>query len=161
MTIEQLLERVPGEPLPPRAPVQPLVPEPPDEPIKPPQTAVVRRPPVVLVVAPEFGIERRGLIRDRVVPVLLAPLRHRLRTSPKTFTNGPDVNREPPSSAARTHVREAEEVEGRRPWRVGAARKRRASERQQPRLLGMKRQAVLRESLGEDLQDSLRTIASK
>src|SRR3989338_5775108 len=96
---------------------------------------------------------------DRVVPVLLAPLRHRLHTASKAFANGPDVNREPPSSAACTDVREAEEVEGRRPWRIGAARERRASERQQPRLLGMKRQAILRESLGEDLQDSLRVLA--
>jgi hypothetical protein len=149
VAIEQLLERVPIEPLPARAPGQPLVPEPSDETIERPQTAEVRRTPVVLVVAPEFGIERRGLSLDRVVPMMLAPLRRRLHTAPKTFANGPDVNREQPSSAARTDVRETEEVEGRRPWRIGAARKRRASERQQPRLLGMKRQAVLRESLGE------------
>src|SRR5271170_7204683 len=113
MASEQLLEPVPGKPLPPRAPVQPLVPEPPDEPIERPQTAEVRRPPVVLVVAPEFGIERRGLVLDRVVPMLLAPLRHRLHATPKACANRPDVNREPPPSAARTHVREAEEVEGR------------------------------------------------
>src|SRR6266571_1819380 len=142
MTIEQLLEAVPGKPLPPRAPVQPLVPEPPDEPIEFPQTAEVRRPPVVLVVAPEFGIERRGLVLDRVVPMLLAPLRHRLHTPPKTFADSPDVNREPPPSAARTHMREAEKVEGRRLRRVGSAREHRAAERQQPRLLGMKRQAI-------------------
>ena len=85
-----------------------------DEPIELPQTAVVRRSPVVLVVAPEFGVERRGLILDRVVPMVLAPLRHRLHTAPKAFAHGPDVNREPPPSAARTDVRETEEVEGRR-----------------------------------------------
>src|SRR6266571_9435687 len=96
MTIEQLLEGVPVQPLPPRAPGQPLVPEPADEPIIPPETAVVRRPSVVLVVAPEFGIERRGLILDRVVPVLLAPLRHRLHTASKAFAHRPNVNREPP-----------------------------------------------------------------
>src|SRR5437870_13670640 len=96
MTSEQLLEAVPGKPLPPRAPGQPLVPEPADEPIIPPETAVVRRPSVVLVVAPEFGVERRGLILDRVVPMLLAPLRHRLHTPPKAFTHCPHVNREPP-----------------------------------------------------------------
>src|SRR6266571_8229330 len=103
MTIEQLLEAVPVKPLPPRAPGQPLVPEPADEPIKPPQTAVVRRPSVVLVVTPKFGIERRGLILDRVVPMLLAPLRDRLHTAPKAFANGPDVNRKPPPPAARTN----------------------------------------------------------
>ena len=58
------------------------MPEPLDEPVEPPQAAEVRRTPVVLVVAPEFGIERRGLILDRVVPMLLAPLRHRLHTGP-------------------------------------------------------------------------------
>jgi hypothetical protein len=110
-------------------------------------------------VAPEFGIERRGLRLDRVVPMLLAPLRHRLHTPPKTFAYRPDVNREPPPPAARTHVREAEEIEGRRLWRVGTTREGRASERQQPRLLGMKRQAILRESLVKDLQDPLRILA--
>jgi hypothetical protein len=74
MTREQLVERVPVETLAARAPGQPLVPEPPNQPIEPPQTAVVRRSSVVLVVAPKFGIERRGLVRDQVVPMLLAPL---------------------------------------------------------------------------------------
>src|SRR6266571_8863410 len=159
MTIEQLLEAVPGKPLPPRAPVQPLVPEPADEPIEPPQTAVIRRPAVVLVVAPEFGIERRGLILDRVVPVLLAPLRHRLHAAPKAFADGPNVNREPPPSAARTDVREAEKVEGCRLWRVGAARERRATERHEPGLLGVQRQAKFRESFGKYVQDTLRVLA--
>src|SRR5712692_7054023 len=150
MTLEQPLVATPVERLPSRAPVQPRVPEPSNEPIEPLKTAIVRRSPVVLVVAPEFGIERRGLILDRVVPMLLAPLRHRLHAAPKAFANRPHVNREPPPSAARTHMREAEEVEGRRLWRRRAARERRASERQQPRLLGVQRQAKLRESLGEE-----------
>src|SRR5712691_8830220 len=112
MTIEQLLEAVPVQPLPSRAPGQPLVPEPADEPIIPPKTAVVRWPSVVLVVAPEFGVERCGLILDRVVPMRLAPLRYRFHTPPKAFAHCPHVNREPLPSAARTHVRETEEVEG-------------------------------------------------
>ena len=58
MTIEQLLERGPVQPLPARAPVQPLVPELPDRPMEPPQSVVVRWTPVVLVVAPAFGVER-------------------------------------------------------------------------------------------------------
>ena len=73
MPVEQLLEFVPVEPL--AAPIQPLMPEPLDLPTELPQTAVVRRPAVVLVVTSEFGVERRRLIHDRVVPVLLAPLR--------------------------------------------------------------------------------------
>src|SRR3989442_7059639 len=116
-----LWELARAAPFPPRARAQPFARGPGDEPIEPPETAVVRRPPVVLVVAPEFGIERRGLILDRVVPMLLAPLRHRLHAAPKAFANRPNVNCEPPPSAARTHMREAEEVEGRRLWRRRAA----------------------------------------
>ena len=72
MTLEQPLVASPVERLPARAPVQPRVPEPSNEPIESLETAIVRRSPVVLVVAPEFGIERRGLMLDRVVPMLLA-----------------------------------------------------------------------------------------
>ena len=159
MPREQLVERVPGEPLAAGPPGQPLVPEPPDQPIVLPQAAVVRRPPVVLVVSAKFGIERRGLVLDRVVPMLLAPLRHRLHTPPKAFAHGPDVNREPAPSAARTDVREAEEIEGRRLWRVGVTRQRRAPKRQQPRLLGVKRQPILCETLGQHVQDTLGILA--
>src|SRR6266849_5730134 len=105
MTLEQPLVANPVERLPARAPVQPRVPEPSNEPIEPLKTAIVRRSPVVLVVAPEFGIERRGLMLDRVVPMLLAPLRHRRHTASKAFAHGPDVNRKPPLPAARTHMR--------------------------------------------------------
>jgi hypothetical protein len=73
-------------------------------------------------VTPKFGIERRGLVLDRVVPMLLAPLRHRLHTAPKAFADSPDVNREPPRSAARTDMREAEKIEGRWLRRAGVTR---------------------------------------
>src|SRR5262249_38480712 len=137
---------------------QPRVTEPPDHPIEPPQTLVVRRA-VVLVVTPEIRVERCGLILYRVVPMLLAPLRHRLHTPSEAFAHGPDVNREPPPAAARPDMREAEELEGRGVVRVGTARERRASERQQPRLLGMQRQSIRRKSLGKHLQDPLRVLA--
>src|SRR5438874_2373664 len=106
MAAQQLHEVLPHHRPSACSPAEPLVPEPQNEPIEPQQTAVVRRPAVVLVVAPEFGIERRGLILDRVVPVLLAPLRHRLHAAPKAFAESPNVNREPPPSAARTDMRE-------------------------------------------------------
>jgi hypothetical protein len=105
MAMEQLREAIPVERLPSQAPIEPLMPGPLDVPIESPQTAEIRRPPVVLVVTRQFGIERRGLVLDRVVPVLLAPQRHRLGTAPKAGTHRPDVNREPAPSAARTHVR--------------------------------------------------------
>src|SRR3989442_719701 len=149
MTLEQPLVATPVERLPARAPVQPRVPEPSNEPIEPLETAIVRRSPVVLVVAPEFGIERRGLMLDRVVPMVLAPLRHRPHTASKACAHGPDVNRKPPPPAARTHMRETEKVEGRWLRRVGTARTHRAAERQEPRLLGVKRQTIPRESLGK------------
>src|SRR6202521_5888351 len=157
MAVEQLVDIVPVEPL--AAPIEPLVPEPLDLPMELPQTAVVRRPAVVLVVTSEFGVERRRLIHDRVVPVLVAPLRHRLRTPPKPLTHGPNVNRELPASTARTDVREAEEVEGRRLPRVRLSRQRRAPKRHEPRLLGMQRQPILREPLRKDSQDPFRILA--
>src|SRR5262249_50838204 len=70
------------------------------------------------------------MIVDRVVPMLLAPLGHRLHTAPKTFAHGSAVNRKPPPSAARTDVREAEKVKSRPLGRVGPARQCRATERQ-------------------------------
>ena len=158
MTLEQPLVANPVERLPSRAPVQPRVPEPSNEPIESLKTAIVRRSPVVLVVAPEF-IERRGLMLDRVVPMVLAPLRHRLRTASKACAHGPDVNRKPPPPAARTHVRETEKIEGRRLPHVGTARTRRAAERQEPRLLRVERQTILCESLGKHVQDPLRVLA--
>src|SRR6266566_10164723 len=109
-------------------------------------------------MTPKFGVEHRGLLLDRVVPMLSAPLRHRLHTSPKALAESPDVNREPPRSAARTHVRETEEVEGRWLRRVGMTRECRASERDEPRLLRVKCQPILGESLGQHGQDSLRIL---
>src|SRR5207247_7706639 len=86
-------------------------------------------------------------------------LRHRLHTALKALAHGPDVNRKPPPSAARTHMRETEKIEGRRLRRVGTARTRRAAERQQPRLLGVERQNIPRKSLRKHCQDPLRVLA--
>jgi hypothetical protein len=122
MSVRQLIERLPAKSLATRSPIEPRMPEPRDVSVEPPHAAVVRRPPVVLVVASEFGVERRRLILDRIVPMPLAPLRHRLQTPPKAFAHRPNVNRELPPSAARTDVREAEKVEGRRFRRIGLRR---------------------------------------
>ena len=102
MTLEQPLVANPVERLSSRAPVQPRVPEPSNEPIEPLETAIVRRSPVVLVVAPEFGIECCGLVLDRVVPMLLAPLRHRLHTASKACadSNAPRGSHASRASAA-------------------------------------------------------------
>src|SRR2546426_10570156 len=140
MTLEQPLVATPVERLPARAPVQPRVPEPSNEPIEPLETAIVRRSPVVLVVAPAFGVERRGLMLDRVVPMVLAPLRHRPHTASKACAHGPDGNRKPPPPAARTHMRETENGEDRWIGSVGTARTHRKAEHQEPRLLGVEGQ---------------------
>src|SRR5438445_12672802 len=113
MSAEQLVvEASPVERLATGAPGEPLVPAPPDGPIELPQTSGVRRTSVVLVVTPKLRVERRGLLLDRVVPMQLAPLRHRLGTPPEAFAHGPDVNRAPSPSAAATDVRVAETVDG-------------------------------------------------
>lgn len=122
MAVEHVLERGPVEMLPTRATIQPLAPEPPDQPIEAPQTAGVRRPTVVLVVTSKFGVERRRLILDWVVPMLAAPLRHRLHTAPKALAHRPDVNRELSPAATRRTMPEPEGVEGRRLWRARIAR---------------------------------------
>jgi hypothetical protein len=64
---EQSFEVGPWQRLPARPPVEPRVPESPDLLIELPNAAVVRRPPVVLVMAPKFGVECRGLVLNRVV----------------------------------------------------------------------------------------------
>jgi hypothetical protein len=70
MAEEELREAAPMKCFPARAPVQRRAPVPTDRPIELLQTAVVRRKSIVLVASPEFGVEPRGLILDRVVPML-------------------------------------------------------------------------------------------
>src|SRR5437870_1610480 len=55
-------------------------------------------------------------------------------------------------------MRETEKVEGRGLRRVGTARTHRAAERQEPRLLGVERQTIPRESREKHVQDPLRVL---
>jgi hypothetical protein len=73
MALKELLIALPRECLSPRPPVKPLLPAPPDATIELPKTAVVRRPSIVLVVAPEFRVEDRLLLPDVIVSMVAAP----------------------------------------------------------------------------------------
>ena len=80
-------------------------PDTPDLPIELPDAPVIRRAPVVLVVAPEFSVEGLLLRVHRVVPVLLAPLGDRLQAPTEPFAHRPHVHCELPSPAACSDVR--------------------------------------------------------
>jgi len=57
-------------------------------------------------------------------------------------------------------VREAEEIEGRRLWRVGVTRPAPSVPNANSRVfVGVKRQAILCETLGQHFQDTLRILA--
>ena len=84
---------------------EPCTPVVPDPPIELPDTPVIRRAPVILVVAPEFGVEDLLLLVHRIVHVLLAPLSDCFQAPSEPLAHGPHVDCELPSSAACTDVR--------------------------------------------------------
>jgi hypothetical protein len=59
---------------------------------------------------PEFPVECFLLLADWIMPMLPAPLRHRLQAAPEPLAHGAQMNGEitPPASLA--DVREAEEI---------------------------------------------------
>jgi len=62
-------------------PVEPFLPDAPDLSVELHDAAEVRRASVVLVVAPEFPIDRFLLRLNRIVPMLTTPRRHRFQTA--------------------------------------------------------------------------------
>ena len=112
MAAQDLRVRFPTEGLSPRPPLKPLLPSPPDAPVELPQTAVVRWAAIVLVVATKFRIEDGLLPVHGVVPMRAAPFRDGLKGSSEALLHRLDIDREPPSPAERTLVRQAEKVEG-------------------------------------------------
>ena len=104
-------EPLPRQPSPACAATQPFPPDTTDLPIELPKTMVVRRSPVVLVVAAELGIKGFLLLVHRIVPVLFAPFGDRLQTPTESLTDRLHVDCELPFSAECADVREAEEVE--------------------------------------------------
>jgi hypothetical protein len=76
-----------------------------DDQVELPETSVVRRSPVVLVVATEFGVEGFLLLFHSHVPVSPALLGHRLRTPAEPFACRSHVDCELPSPIAFANMR--------------------------------------------------------
>ena len=111
MAAQDLRVSFPTEGLAPRSPFKPLLPGPPNDPIELPQTAVVRWAAVVLVVTPKFRIEDGLLLVHGVVPMRAAPFPDGLKGPSEALLHRLDMDRELPSPAERTLVRQAEKVE--------------------------------------------------
>jgi hypothetical protein len=102
---------LPRHPSPACAATQLFPPNATDPPIKLPKASVVRRSPVVLVVAAELGVKGLLLLVHRIVPVRLTPLGDLLQPPTESLADRPHVYCELPLSAACADVREAEEIE--------------------------------------------------
>ena len=156
MASKELLVDLPGEGLSPRPSIEPLFPGPPDAAIELSQTAVVRRPSVVLVVAPKFCVEGCLLFLHVFVSMFAAPGGDGLQSPPETLLHRLDVEYKFPSPTSRAFVHEAEEVESFRldshPFRTRLGL---SPERYETRLFRMEGQPVLREPLGKHLHHLL------
>jgi hypothetical protein len=95
---------LPGHPVSTSAPAEPPSPDLPDLPKELPDTPVVRRSPVILVVAPESGVEGLLLFLHRHVAVLLAPFGNRLQAPSEPLLHRSHVHGEFPFPAAGTDV---------------------------------------------------------
>jgi hypothetical protein len=143
---------LPGHPVSTSASVEPLSPDMTDFPPEPPDTPVIRRSSIILVVAPEFGVEGLLLFLHRQVAVLLAPFGNCLQAPSQPLLHRSHVHCEFPFSTACTDVREAEEIQSAGflplPLRICLCI---PPKFHQSRLLRMDRQTVFRESLRQDL----------
>ena len=102
----------PRQPRPTRSAIEPVVPEPTGGAIELPKTLEVRRAPVVLVVAPELGIEGLLLLVHRRMTMLLAPSTDRRQASAEPFVHRPYMHRELSTQVIEARCSIAE------PWRV-------------------------------------------
>ena len=102
---------LPRQPSPTCAATQLFPPNATDDPIKLPKASVVRRSPVILVVAAELGVKGLLLLVHRIVPVHLTPLGDRLQPPTESLADRPHVDCELPFPAACADVREFEEIE--------------------------------------------------
>ena len=114
-----------------------------------PEFSVVRRSSVILVVAPELGVEGFLLLVHRCVAVFLAPFGDCRQAPAKPLLHRSYVHRELPLATACADVRQTEKVEGAGfllalPLRVFLCV---TPKFQQPCLLRVERQTVFRESL--------------
>ena len=114
MPPKKLIVSGPVQKIPTTPPVKPLVPDLPDLLVKLKQTAKIRRASVILVMAPEFPVERFLLRVHRVMPMLAAPRGHGFQTASQPFAHRADMNREIPFPASLTDMRESKKIESRR-----------------------------------------------
>jgi hypothetical protein len=97
--------------LPASSATEPLPPDIADYPRELPEASGVGRSSVILVVAPEHGIEGLLLCVHRFMAVLPAPFGHGRQTPSEPLIHRPHVHCELPSPAACANVPEAEEIE--------------------------------------------------
>ena len=102
---------LPRQPRPARSAIEPLVPELAGTPIKLPETLGVRGSPVVLIVAPELGIEGFLLLAHRCMSVLPAPCADRREAPTEPLAHRSHLHGELPSTAVCANVRQPEKVE--------------------------------------------------
>jgi hypothetical protein len=107
MATEEFCIFLPRHPLPASSATEPLPPDAADFPMELPGAPGVRRSPVVLVVAPELGIEGRLLFVHRLVSVLLAPFGYCRQAPAEPLLHRPHVHCELPSPAACADVRKS------------------------------------------------------
>ena len=96
---------LPRHPLTACAAAQPVMPDTPDLPVEPPKTSVVRRSPIVLVMAAELGVQGFLLLGHGLVPVFFAPFGDGFQSSAEPFRLRPHMHRELPLPAAGTYMR--------------------------------------------------------
>src|SRR5260370_25016829 len=111
MATEEFYIFLPRQRLPASSATEPLPPDIADGPIELPDASGVRRSSVILVVAPELGVEGHLLFVHRLMAVLLAPFRYFLQAPSKPLLHGPHIYCELPFPASCTDVREAQEIE--------------------------------------------------
>src|SRR5436309_8432689 len=100
MTSEEVRKLIPVQSLATSPPIKPFLPGPTDRAKELPKTPVVRRSPIVLVVAPELPVEGLLLLLNGIMSMLLTPSRHLLETALEPLSHRPEVDREFPLPAS-------------------------------------------------------------
>ena len=111
MTIEEVRKLIPVQSLATSPPIKPFLPDSTDRAKELPKTPVVRRSPIVLVVAPEVPVEGLLLLLNGIMPMLLTPSRHFHETALEPLSHRPEVDREIPSPASLADMRETKKIE--------------------------------------------------
>ena len=111
MTPQEMFKLVPIQSVFPCPPTEPFLPDTANRPIELQNTPVVRRSPVVLVVAPQFPIESILLLLHRIMPMLLTPRRHLLQAALQALPHRSYMDRESPFPVSFADMRESKKVE--------------------------------------------------